>query len=81
MSGPPLKARVRDALIEHGIVPSTDQTPAQLRDRLRDAYIEEVRALREARRAGAIPLRDFATRADELKRRYPLLSLPLDMWT
>ncbi len=55
-------------------------TPASLKERLNDLYLEEVRRLRERQRAGEIPLRDYAAHARALQERYPLLGLPLELW-
>jgi hypothetical protein len=75
--------RLRPSVIEqlraHGLEPSA--TPAELRERLNDLYLEEVRRLRERQRCGEIPLGEYALHVEELKRRYPLLGLPLQAWT
>lgn len=75
----PLRSAVREELRRHGI--AGEGSAAELRERLNDAYLDEVRRLRERQRAGAIPLRDYASHVEALKRRYPLLGLPLDAWT
>jgi hypothetical protein len=75
-----LSAAVREALAAHGIVAGPDDTPGSLRERLNGAYLEEVRALRERQRGGEIPLREYAAHVDALKRRFPLLGLPLSSW-
>jgi hypothetical protein len=58
-----------------------DDTPAQLKERLNDLYLEEVRRLKARQRAGEIALRDYAAHAQALKESFPLLGLPLEMWT
>jgi hypothetical protein len=76
---------LRDAVVEglaaHGIASGPQDTPAALRERLSDAYLEDVRRLRERQRSGEIPLAEYAGHAEALKRRYPLLGLPLSLWT
>jgi hypothetical protein len=76
-----LRASVREALAGHGLAVAEADTPAQLKERLNDLYLEEVRRLRARQRAGEIPLRDYAAHAEALKKRFPLLGLPLDQWT
>jgi hypothetical protein len=73
-----LRASVRAALAGHGV--TEGDTPALLKERLNDLYLEEVRQLKARQRAGEIPLRDYAAHAEALKQRYPLLGLPLDQW-
>jgi hypothetical protein len=75
-----LRAAVRDALAAHGVEAGADDHPAALRARLNDVYLEEVRALKARQRSGAIPLREYAAHVDALKRRFPLLGLPLSSW-
>ena len=58
-----------------------DDTPATLRDRLNDLYLDEVRKLRARQRAGEIPLAEYARHARALQERYLLLGLPLELWT
>ena len=72
-----LRASVREGLAAHGLQAAPGDTPQSLRERLNDLYLEEVRALRERQRGGEIPLRDYAASVDALRRRFPLLSLPL----
>ena len=73
-----LRPSVRAALARHGV--AEGDTPALLKERLNDLYLEEVRKLKARQRAGEIPLRDYAAHADALKQRFPLLGLPLDQW-
>jgi hypothetical protein len=75
-----LKPAVLAGLAAHGITPGENDTPGTLRERLNDAYLEDVRRLRERQRAGEIPLREYAAHVQALKESYPLLGLPLDLW-
>ncbi len=68
-------------LERHGLVPGPDDTPASLRERLNERYLEDVRALRERQRRGEIALADYARHVEELRARYELLGLPLQAWT
>jgi hypothetical protein len=74
----------RDVLNElerHGLKPSRESPPDFIREYINDLYLYEIRALRRKMRAGLIARADYAGRVDELRRRYPLLSLPLQYWT
>jgi hypothetical protein len=71
---------VVEALAGFGIVPAPDETPEQLRERLNDRYLHDVRALKLQQKAGEIPLREYAGRVQALKERYGLLGLPLALW-
>ena len=76
-----LRPEVLSGLARHGIVPDAADTPATLRERLNDAYLEDVRRLKERQVRGEIPLREYAGHVQSLKEGYPLLGLPLDLWT
>jgi hypothetical protein len=63
--------------------PATD--PEKVRDLLKTLYTHEIRLAklrrRELERAlGPQPLDDYRREVLELKARYPLLALPLDLW-
>jgi hypothetical protein len=73
-------ARVLDALAGHGLVPQPDTSPHQLRDAVRDLYLYEIRRLRLSLLAGQIARRDYADHVVALRRKYPLLSLPVEQW-
>lgn len=75
-----LRAKVLAQLRRHGIDPEPDDPPADLRERLNDCYLEEVRALRQRQASGEIPLRDYASHVEGLRQRFALLSLPLPVW-
>jgi len=74
------RERVREALAAHGLTPSDDTPPELVRDFLNDLYVYEIRALRRQLRAGAFPKSEYASRVERLRKRYPLLGLPLDLW-
>ncbi len=76
-----LRPAVVAELEGHGIVARPGDTPASLRERLNDAYLEDVRSLRDRQRSGEIPLRDYAGHVERLKRSYPLLGLGLEHWS
>jgi hypothetical protein len=76
----PLRPRVREALALKGIEPAEGDTAESLKERLNDAYLVEVRRLRDRQREGEIPLRDYAAHAERLKQEFELLGLPLGLW-
>lgn len=76
-----LKPAVLAGLAAHGIAPAETDTAEALRERLNDAYLEEVRRLKERQRRGEIPLREYAAHVQRLKESYPLLGLPRELWT
>ena len=47
---------------------------------MRDLYRYEIRRLRQALLAGRIAKRDYADHVVALRRKYPLLSVPLELW-
>jgi hypothetical protein len=71
---------VLEELSRHGLQPQDGETPAALRERLNDRYLEDVRSLRTRQRSGEIALRDYASHVQALKDRYPILGLPLSAW-
>jgi len=76
--------RLRPAVVETlaglGVVAAPDDTPEQLRERLNERYLEQVRALKQRQQSGEIPLRDYARHVQALKERYAVLGLPLSLW-
>ncbi|MGE0813570.1 MAG: hypothetical protein AB7O28_25300 [Vicinamibacterales bacterium] len=72
---------ILDALAAHGLVPTSATEPAVLRRALSRLYRHEIRALRDRCRSGEFPVRELAGRVVALRRRYLLLSTPLDRWT
>lgn len=72
---------VLDELARHGVRPNQDTPPDLIREFINDLYVIEIRALRDQVRAGVIRKQDLASRVKELRRRYFLLSLPVQEWT
>ena len=77
---PTLKPEVLEALAGHGLRPRADTPLALLREQINDLYRVEIRALRDQCRAGMFPTSQLAARVVELRRRYPLLSIPIEQW-
>jgi hypothetical protein len=74
------RPRVLEELARHGLQPVAATSVQQLRDAVRDLYRYEIRRLRSDLLAGRIHKRDYASRVIELRQRYPLLSLPAELW-
>lgn len=75
-----LKPEVLEALAEHGLQPRPDTSLARLREQINDLYRIEIRKLRDRCRAGEFPTTELAPRVVELRKRYMLLSIPLERW-
>jgi hypothetical protein len=74
-------ARVLEELARHGLKPQLTTSPQRLRDAVRDLYKYEIRRLKSELLARRFRRQDYAGRVVELRRRYPLLSLPVEYWT
>ena len=72
---------VIEQLGEHGLKPLASTPPQQLRDALRDLYKYEIKVLRASLLAGNIARPDYAGHVIALRKRYWLLSVPLQLWT
>ena len=72
---------VLEELARHGLRPRRDTSPQAVRDALRDLYKYEIKRLRADLLANRIVKIDYAGRVLELRRKYPLLSVPLQLWT
>lgn len=75
-----LRPLVREALLGHGLSPGPTTSAELLRVQVRDLYLVEIRRLRAAVRNRAFPMDEYAARVVALRRRYPLLSVPLEHW-
>jgi len=75
------RQEVLEQLAQHGFRPMASTTPQQLRDGLRDLYKYEIKVLRSSFLAGRIAKPDYAGHVIALRKRYWLLSVPLQLWT
>jgi hypothetical protein len=75
------RQQVLDALAAHGLVPTPATSPQRLRDALRELYKYEIRRLRDRLIAGEFPKRDYSGLVVDLRQRYWLLSVPVQLWT
>jgi len=71
---------VLDGLAGHGLKPLSRTSPQFLRDAVRELYRYEIKALRNALLAGRIPKPEYANHVIALRKRYWLLSVPLQLW-
>jgi hypothetical protein len=72
---------VLDRLSGHGLKPGSGTTPQFLRDAVRDLYRYEIKALRAALLAGRVPKAQYVDHVIALRKKYWLLSVPLQLWT
>ena len=72
--------QVLEELARHGLRPLPSTAPQRLRDAVRDLYKYEIKRLRSELLAGRIRKQDYASRVVDLRKRYPLLSIPLQLW-
>ena len=72
---------VLDELARHGITPRDDTPPDLIREFINDLYLIEIRRLRTNLKSGLIQKADYAGEVDTLRKRYPILSLPVRFWT
>ena len=71
---------VLEELARHGLQPRRDTPPQQLRDAVRDLYKHEIKVLKGRLLRGEFPKGEYAGRVIDLRRRYPLLSVPMELW-
>jgi len=71
---------VADELARHGVIPDTDTAPELIHEFLNELYLIEIRSLKRKLLAGEILKIDYAKRVEELRNRYPILSLPVRLW-
>lgn len=74
------KAEILEELARHGLTPQADTDPQFLRNAIRDLYKFEIKRLKQRLLAGEFPKGAYAGQVVELRRRYPLLSVPMDAW-
>jgi len=74
------RATVLSEIARHGIKPSDDTPPELIHAFINDLYLFEIRSLRTKMLAGLIQKSDYAGQVNELRQRYPILSLPVRFW-
>ncbi len=69
-----------EALAGHGLAPGENTPPAAVRRALSDLYRYEIRALRDSLLAGRVRKERYIDHVLDLRRKYWLLSVPVDRW-
>jgi hypothetical protein len=72
---------VLEELARHGLRPLPTTSPERLREAVRDLYLFEIRRLRTELLRGRIVRKHYADHVIALRRKYPILSLPVENWT
>ena len=72
---------VMEALAGHGVRPTSETRPDLMHEFVSDLYRFELRRLRERQVRGDIPKAQYAQHVVALRKRYLLVSLPLQHWT
>lgn len=75
------RADILAQLLTHGVQPLPRTRPALVFGYLGELYRYELRRLKRMRGLGAIPASEYSGRVVELRRRYPLVSVPVRNWT
>jgi hypothetical protein len=75
------RKEVLEELSRHGVTPKAETPPELVREFINDLYVYEIRAMKRRLKEGGIALADYRARVEELRDRYPVLSLPLNYWT
>ena len=68
-------------LLTHGIRPLPRTRPAFVFRHLGELYRYELRRLKRMRAQGVILAGDYGARVIQLRRQYPLVSVPVKYWT
>ena len=66
---------ILEHLLRHGVRPTDHTSPRLVRNFVRDLYKYEIRCLRERYLRRDFPKIEYASRVDDLRRRYPVLAL------
>jgi hypothetical protein len=75
------KPEILAQLLDHGIRPAPATRPASVSGYVSDLYRYELRRLKERLRRKEFPQQEYYARVVELRLRYPLVSLPVHLWT
>jgi hypothetical protein len=75
------RQEVLNELSRHGILPDGETSVEFVRDYINELYLFEIRKLRKRLLAGEIPKKEYAGHVLTLRKRYPILSIPVQFWT
>ena len=67
-------------LARHGINPRDDTPPELIHEFINALYVYEIRSLRRRLLDGVVARREYASLVESLRKRYPVLSVPLRFW-
>jgi hypothetical protein len=73
-------AEVLETLSHHGLAPTPGTPPPVVRSALSDLYRYEIRRLRDSLLGGRVRKADYIDRVLDLRRKYWLLSVPVERW-
>jgi len=71
---------VLEELVRHGVIPMDDTPPELIHEFVSDLHRFEIRRLKERMLVGEIKKKDYAGTVEQLRKRYPVLSLPARYW-
>ena len=69
-----------DELARHGVIPCDHTPPELVHEFINALYLREIRCLRRRLLDGAVEMHDYANHVEALRKRYPVLSLPVRHW-
>ena len=75
------RPEILEALLHHGIRPTSSTPPALVHEFVSDLYRFELRRLRDRLVRREIPKAGYHDRVVALRRKYPLVSLKPEFWT
>jgi len=79
-SGYRYRPEVLEALLNHGVRPTSSTPPALVHEFVSDLYRFELRRLRDQLVRREIPKAGYYDRVVALRRKYPLVSLKPELW-
>jgi len=74
------RADVLQAVQAHGVLPTSHTSPVLVRNFVRDLYKYELRKLRDRYVRQEFPKREYYTRVEALRNKYPVLALVARLW-
>lgn len=74
------RPEVLEQLAQHGIKPGPSTAPDLIRSYLSDLYRYEIRRLKGRLLHGDFPKDEYIGRVVQLRLKYPLLSIPTELW-
>jgi len=74
------REEILTALARHGFRPTETTPPETVREALVTLYLYEIRRLRDRLKRGEFQKTEYAQRVDALRRRYPVLGIPVQTW-